>query len=86
MPGPQRPFTAPPFTPAGWPGHQSGDGPDPFKWEAVNYAPLTLVFIAAIGLWWRFSAKNWFTGPIREIELPDATGRIPEEGAPTAGI
>jgi amino acid transporter len=77
-----------PFTPAGMPGTQGGDDPkDPFKWEAVNYAPITVaVVLLAIGLWWKLSANKWFQGPIREVELPDATGRIPESGAPTAGI
>jgi amino acid transporter len=75
-----------PFTPAGMPGRQGGDGPDAFKWEAVNYAPITVaVVLLGIGLWWKLSAKNWFTGPIREVALPDETGRVPEAGAPTAG-
>jgi amino acid transporter len=76
-----------PFNPGGTPGRQGGDGKDPFLWENVNYAPvLVIITIAAIALWWRLSARNYFTGPIREVELPDATGRIPESGAPTAGI
>jgi amino acid transporter len=77
-----------PFTPAGMPGSQGGDDPkDPFRWEAVNYAPITVaVVLLGIGLWWKLSAHKWFEGPIREVELPDETGRIPESGAPTAGI
>jgi amino acid transporter len=75
-----------PFTPAGWPGTQGGDDKaDPFKWEAVNYAPLVLVVVGLIAIWWKVSAHKWFEGPIREVELPDETGRIPETGAPTAG-
>jgi amino acid transporter len=69
-----------PFTPSGWPFSD-----EPFQWEAFNYAPLTLVMVGLIAIWWKVSANKWFTGPIREVELPDATGRIPEEGAPTAG-
>jgi amino acid transporter len=69
-----------PFTPAGWPWSD-----EKFQWEAVNYAPLTLVMVGLIAVWWKVSAHKWFQGPIREVELPDSTGRIPETGAPTAG-
>jgi len=69
-----------PFTPAGWPWSSAK-----FQWEAVNYAPGVLILIGIIALWWKASANKWFQGPIREIELPDETGRIPEAGAPTAG-
>jgi amino acid transporter len=67
-----------PFTPAGTPGRQSGDDADPFKWEAVNYAPITVgIVVIAVGLWWLISARNTFTGPIREITTDD-TGRVVE--------
>jgi amino acid transporter len=69
-----------PFTPAGWPFSS-----EKFQWEAFNYAPGVLVLAGLIAIWWKVSANKWFTGPIREVELPDATGRIPETGAPTAG-
>src|SRR4051794_17548636 len=69
-----------PFTPAGWPWSDAK-----FQWEAVNYAPGVLVLVGLIGIWWKVSANKWFQGPIREVQLPDATGRIPETGAPTAG-
>jgi amino acid permease len=69
-----------PFTPAGWPFSS-----EKFQWEAFNYAPGVLVLIGLIAIWWKLSANKWFQGPIREVELPDATGRIPETGAPTAG-
>src|SRR3954471_7486617 len=69
-----------PFTPAGWPWSK-----EKFQWEAVNYAPATLLLVGLIALWWKISANKWFQGPIREVQLPDATGRIPETGAPTAG-
>jgi amino acid transporter len=62
-----------PFTPAGWPWSSVK-----FQWEAVNYAPATLVLIGLIAIWWKVSANKWFTGPIREVELPDETGRVPE--------
>jgi amino acid transporter len=69
-----------PFTPAGWPFSD-----EPFQWEAFNYAPGVLVLVGIIAIWWKVSANKWFNGPIREVALPDETGRIPEEGAPTAG-
>ena len=54
-----------PTTPMGWPGN-----PD-FSWKFVNYAPI-LTIGALILLWigWHVSAKKWFTGPKRTIDLP----------------
>ena len=44
-----------------------------FTWNAVNYAPLTIVgAFVLFGGWWVLSAKNWFKGPVRmgsEAEL-----------------
>ncbi len=60
---------------------------DEFDWKYVNYAPLTVIaVIAVVGLWWVISARNRFTGPIREIST-DETGRVAEgaEPAPAAG-
>ena len=52
----------------------------------MNYAPLILVFIGLIAIWWQLSAKNWFSGPIRQVgELPDETGRVPDPGTSPAG-
>jgi amino acid transporter len=75
-----------PFTPAGLPGRQGGDGDDPFAWEAVNYAPITVILvIAAVGIWWLVSARRTFTGPVRTIDM-DETGRVIEERpAPASG-
>ncbi|RJO70971.1 amino acid permease [Nocardia panacis] len=40
-----------------------------FTWNAVNYAPLTLVaVVGAVGVWWSVSARRWFTGPRRTVE------------------
>jgi amino acid transporter len=34
------------------------------KINSFNFAgPIFIVFLLAIGLWWRLSARNWFTGP-----------------------
>ena len=41
---------------------------------AVNYAPIvTIVVIAAVTIWWlRVRAQDWFKGPVRTIDEPDA--------------
>ncbi len=58
-----------PLAPAGVPGNKD------FAWTSVNYAPIAVgVVLVAIGLWWALSAKNWFTGPRRnvdEVEEPE---------------
>jgi len=61
-------FSAP-FSPEGIPGHSG------FAWDngLVQYAPVVVFgVIALVGIWWAVSAKNWFTGPIRTIDLPDS--------------
>ncbi len=60
---------------------------DEFDWKYVNYAPITvLAVIIGVGLWWLISARNHFTGPIREVTT-DETGRVIDEGgaAPAGG-
>ena len=54
-----------PTTPMGWPGN-----PD-FSWKFVNYASILMIGSLLI-LWiaWHVSAKKWFTGPKRTIDLP----------------
>jgi amino acid transporter len=54
-----------PFTPTGWPGNSD------FTWTAVNYTPI-VVLGALLALWigWHTSAKHWFTGPKRNVDLP----------------
>jgi amino acid transporter len=54
-----------PTTPMGWPGN-----PD-FSWKFVNYASILMIGSLII-LWiaWHVSAKKWFTGPKRTIDLP----------------
>ncbi len=66
-----------PFTPAGAPGFMRGllgaPGTDevPFDWKFVNYTPI-VTGAALILLWigWHLSAKKWFTGPKRTVDLP----------------
>jgi amino acid transporter len=64
-----------PFTPAGWPGNEG------FTWTAVNYTPI-VVLGALLALWigWHISAKHWFTGPRRTVDLPAAVSGADEIG------
>jgi amino acid transporter len=50
-----------PVSPNGIPGAEE------FDWEVVNYAPLTVGgALLLFGGWYLFSARKWFTGPVRE--------------------
>jgi amino acid transporter len=50
-----------PFSPNGIPGAEE------FDWALVNYAPLTVGgALILFGGWYLLSARNWFTGPVRE--------------------
>ncbi len=50
-----------PVSPKGIPGSEE------FDWAVVNYAPLTVGgALILFGGWYLLSAKNWFTGPVRE--------------------
>ena len=52
-----------PFTPAGVPWN------DNFTWSSVNYAPvLTFGTLLILAVWWKLSAKKWFTGPKNTID------------------
>jgi amino acid transporter len=63
-----------PVTPAGVPGD-----PD-FNWEVVNYAPLTVGgALILFGGWYLLSAKNWFTGPVREAGSEEELASIEEQ-------
>src|SRR3954454_19345483 len=54
-----------PFTPTGWPGNSD------FTWTAVNYTPIVVLgALLAIWIGWHLSAKHWFTGPKRTVDLP----------------
>ncbi len=62
-----------PFTPAGIPGNKD------FAWSSVNYAPvLTIGALIVLAIWWKVSAKHWFTGPKHTID--DAVVEIFDEG------
>jgi amino acid transporter len=64
-----------PFTPTGWPGSKD------FTWTAVNYTPI-VVLGALLALWigWHTSAKHWFTGPKRTVDLPAGVSGSDEIG------
>ncbi len=52
-----------PFSPAGTPFTKE------FTWSAVNYAPiLTIGTLVLLAIWWRVSARTWFTGPKHTID------------------
>jgi hypothetical protein len=60
--------------PAGVPGNAD------FDINAVNYSlVVNLVLFAGVGIWWAVSAKDKFTGPVRNIEFDDAMGIVEEE-------
>ena len=42
---------------------------DDFSWKFVNYAPIVTVgALLVLAIWWKTSAKNWFTGPKHTID------------------
>jgi amino acid transporter len=42
---------------------------DDFHWKYVNYAPIVTVgALIILAVWWKLSAKNWFTGPKHTID------------------
>jgi amino acid transporter len=42
---------------------------DAFEWKFVNYAPIvTLGALLLLTVWWKTSAKKWFTGPKHTID------------------
>ncbi len=59
-----------PTRPLGIPGNAG------FAWNngAINYCPVIVLGVLAFaGIWWLVSAKNWFKGPIRQIDAADIT-------------
>jgi amino acid transporter len=51
-----------PFGPAGVPWFDEWDAP------AANYTPLVFVVLVAVWIWWKVSAKDRYTGPVRTLE------------------
>ena len=57
-----------PLAPAGIPGNSG------FAWDngAIQYAPVVVGgVILLVGIWWLVSARKWFKGPIRTVDLAD---------------
>lgn len=53
-----------PTTPAGTPGNKA------FSWASVNYTPIvTIGALILLTIWWYASVKNWFKGPIRNVDV-----------------
>lgn len=41
-----------------------------FDWASANYAPLTFGgLIVIVGCWWLLSARKWYKGPVREVDV-----------------
>ncbi|MGL5862876.1 MAG: hypothetical protein ACRCY9_16640, partial [Phycicoccus sp.] len=50
-----------------------------FEWRFVNYAPiLTGGTLLALWVGWHLSAKKWFTGPKRTVDLPEGVSAADE--------
>ncbi|HWD64940.1 MAG TPA: amino acid permease [Solirubrobacteraceae bacterium] len=54
-----------------------------FSWSLVNYAPMvTIGVMLIVTIWYLVSARHWFTGPVRTIELSeDGVGIVEPEVA-----
>jgi amino acid transporter len=45
---------------------------DDFDYKSMNYAPIVfLVVLGAVAIWWNVSAKKWFKGPQRNLDLDE---------------
>jgi amino acid transporter len=64
--------------------HKAVPWNDDFDATAVNYGPGVLVLGLLVGIWWKVSAKDKYTGPVRTIGT-DELGRVIEEEPPTTG-
>jgi amino acid transporter len=54
-----------PTVPAGVPGNSA------FAWASVNYTPIVVLgAMLILTIWWFASARTWFKGPKRTIDLP----------------
>ncbi|KKK04599.1 amino acid permease [Micromonospora sp. HK10] len=54
-----------PIVPGGVPGNAD------FTWTAVNYAPLAVGgVLLGVAVWWYASARKWFVGPRRTVDVP----------------
>ena len=60
-----------PYSYGGMPWHAD------FAWKFVNYTPLLVGgVLILLFIYWHVSVKNWFTGPIKQVELTDSGEEI----------
>jgi len=49
-----------------------------FSWTSVNYAPVVVGgLLVIIAVWWQVSAKHWFKGPVRTVEVAGDPSEAP---------
>jgi amino acid transporter len=49
-----------------------------FSWTSVNYAPVVVGgLLIIIAVWWQVSAKHWFKGPVRTVEIAGDPSEAP---------
>ncbi|WP_137147936.1 amino acid permease [Mycolicibacterium sp. CR10] len=48
-----------------------------FEWKYVNYTPILVgTVLLLLFIYWHVSVKNWFTGPIKQVELTESGEEI----------
>lgn len=41
-----------------------------FSWADANYSPITFIgLMVIVGIWWLVSARKWYKGPVREVDV-----------------
>jgi amino acid transporter len=65
-----------------WPTSNLGAPWDPdFEWKYVNYTPLLVGgVLILLYIYWHASVKNWFTGPIKQVELSSSGEEVVLDG------
>ena len=44
-----------------------------FEWKYVNYTPILVgAVLVLLYIYWHASVKNWFTGPIKQVDITDS--------------
>ena len=74
-----------PISPLAVPWNGEGGGDGKFDLKALNYAPVTVLFIIiVVGIWWKVSAHKYFTGQVRNVDI-DRALESEDSGDPPAG-
>ncbi|XP_004290911.1 PREDICTED: amino-acid permease BAT1 homolog [Fragaria vesca subsp. vesca] len=51
----------------------------PIRWKTFNYAPVALgVVLTLVMLWWAVDARNWYKGPVRNIDVQNGNNQNPQ--------